>query len=73
MIIYKVWLWFPLFSFFESSIDGKIPNEFEWPITVKEVKTNFYNLTNDIHGILAKMLFLVKIDNHELLKNENKT
>ena len=33
----KVWLWFPLFSFFESGIDGKIPNEFAWPITMHDV------------------------------------
>lgn len=34
----RTWLWFPLFSFFESSIDGKIPNEFEWPITIEHLK-----------------------------------
>jgi hypothetical protein len=25
-------IWFPLFSFFESSVDGIIPNEYESPI-----------------------------------------
>ena len=34
----RTWFWFPLFSFFESGIDGKIPNEFQWPLTVKDVK-----------------------------------
>lgn len=24
-------IWFPLFSYFESSIDGIVPNEYEWP------------------------------------------
>ena len=34
----RAWFWFPLFSFFESSIDGKIPNEFAWPLTMYDVK-----------------------------------
>ncbi len=34
----RTWFWFPLFSFFESGIDGKIPNEFEWPLTVQDVR-----------------------------------
>jgi len=25
-------IWFPMFSFFESSIDGVVPNEYEWPL-----------------------------------------
>jgi sphingomyelin synthase-related protein 1 len=25
-------LWIPLFGFFESSIDGAVPNEYEWPL-----------------------------------------
>lgn len=34
---HRVWLWFPLFSFFESRIDGKIPNEFELPISFTDI------------------------------------
>jgi hypothetical protein len=34
---HRVWLWFPMFSFFESRIDGKIPNEFAWPITFNDI------------------------------------
>lgn len=26
-------VWFPLFSYFESSISGIVPNEYEWPFT----------------------------------------
>lgn len=25
-------IWFPLFSFFESSVDGIVPNEYESPV-----------------------------------------
>lgn len=25
-------VWFPLFSFFESKVDGIVPNEYEWPL-----------------------------------------
>ena len=31
----RSWFWFPLFSFFESDIDCKIPNEFQWPMTLQ--------------------------------------
>jgi len=35
----KTWFWFPLFSFFESGVNGgKIPNEFEWPMTIQDCK-----------------------------------
>jgi len=35
----KTWLWFPLFSFFESNVQGgKIPNEFDWPITFNDCR-----------------------------------
>ena len=34
----RTWFWFPLFSFFESSVDCKIPNEFAWPITLTDLK-----------------------------------
>ena len=30
--------WFPLFSFFESGVDGIVPNQYEWPITPLRVK-----------------------------------
>ena len=44
----QTWFWFPLFSFFESGVQGgKIPNEFEWPVTVKDAK-----------GILNKLMTL---------------
>lgn len=26
-------IWFPLFSYFESSINGIVPNEYEWPLS----------------------------------------
>ena len=34
----RAWFWFPLFSFFEHGIGGKIPNEFEWPLTLRDAK-----------------------------------
>lgn len=35
----KTWMWFPLFSFFESGVNGgKIPNEFGWPMTVQDCR-----------------------------------
>lgn len=29
-------IWFPLFYFFESSVDGPVPNEYEWPLRIPE-------------------------------------
>jgi hypothetical protein len=33
----RTWLYFPLFSFFEQNIDGKIPNEFALPFSPADV------------------------------------
>jgi len=34
----RTWFYFPLFSFFEQNIDGRIPNEFELPISPQDVR-----------------------------------
>jgi len=39
----RTWFYFPLFSFFEQNIDGRIPNEFELPLT-----------SVDLHNIVIK-------------------
>jgi len=31
-------VWFPLFSYFESGVDGIVPNVYEWPIKMKYFK-----------------------------------
>ena len=31
-------VWFPLFSFFESSVNGIVPNQYEFPITAERLK-----------------------------------
>ncbi|CAD5116805.1 DgyrCDS5652 [Dimorphilus gyrociliatus] len=31
-------VWFPLFSYFESNIDGPLPNDYEWPLKFNELK-----------------------------------
>ena len=33
----RSWFYFPLFYFFESNIDGKVPNEFEYPVTHRDL------------------------------------
>jgi len=32
----RTWFYFPLFSFFEQNIDGKIPNEFAFPLSFSD-------------------------------------
>ena len=33
----RSWFYFPLFYFFEGNIDGKVPNEFEYPVTHRDL------------------------------------
>lgn len=47
----KTWFWFPLFSFFESGIQGgKVPNEFEWPLTLSDCRDVCSKLTSLLGG-----------------------
>jgi len=40
----RTWFYFPLFSFFEQNIDGRIPNEFQLPLTPHDIKCIFSRL-----------------------------
>merc|ERR1712029_1207074 len=59
----RAWFWFPLFSFFESSIDGKIPNEFDWPISMYDFKEMFRQVQDCIMDIVGKISNKVIITN----------
>ena len=65
----RAWFWFPLFSFFESNIDGKIPNEFDWPINMYDIKETFKSAQDCIVDVYEKMNN--KITN--ITSNETKT
>ena len=43
-VFLRTWFWFPMFSFFESEIDCKIPNEFEFPITMSSIHDFYQDL-----------------------------
>uniref|UniRef100_H2YCU7 Sphingomyelin synthase-like domain-containing protein n=1 Tax=Ciona savignyi TaxID=51511 RepID=H2YCU7_CIOSA len=34
-------IWFPLLSYFECNVPGKVPNEYEWPIQLKNLRKRF--------------------------------
>jgi len=34
----RTWFYFPLFSFFEQNIDGRVPNEFQLPISPQDLQ-----------------------------------
>jgi len=54
-------IWFPLFSYFESGVDGIVPNQYEWPITPRRIKF-----------LLAEVYSNLKINLRELFQiNEN--
>jgi len=42
----RTWFYFPLFSFFEQNIDGRIPNEFQPPVCVDDLKTVYRWIEN---------------------------
>jgi len=44
----RTWFYFPLFSFFEQNIDGRVPNEFELPITPADTKALFQRISDSI-------------------------
>ena len=45
----RSWFYFPLFYFFEGNIDGKVPNEFEYPVTHRDLlKMAFLQIQVDI-------------------------
>ncbi|CAG0889522.1 unnamed protein product [Cyprideis torosa] len=41
---YQVKVWFPMLTYFEGSVDGVIPNEFEWPFTRASLVRHFNSL-----------------------------
>ncbi|XP_023335231.1 sphingomyelin synthase-related protein 1 [Eurytemora carolleeae] len=36
----RTWFYFPLFSFFEQNIDGRVPNEFSLPFSLEQIKNH---------------------------------
>jgi len=45
-------IWFPLFSYFESSIDGIVPNEYEWPVpSIQTLRRWYRTLAGKLHDL----------------------
>jgi len=42
----RTWFYFPLFSFFEQNIDGRIPNEFELPVSMQDIRRAYHWISN---------------------------
>ena len=40
----RTWFYFPLFSFFEQNIDGRVPNEFSLPFSLEQIKNHITRL-----------------------------
>ena len=60
--------WFPLFTFFESGIEGgKIPNVFEYPFTISDFKA----VKNWIMRYITKFLNVIKSAKDETCNNLN--
>ncbi|XP_034942244.1 sphingomyelin synthase-related 1 [Chelonus insularis] len=53
-------IWFPLFSFFESSVDGIVPNEYESPSVIVY---NFVCTFRDLGNFIKQKLSVQKIQN----------
>ncbi|CAK8671030.1 unnamed protein product [Clavelina lepadiformis] len=37
----RIRIWFPLLSYFECNVPGKIPNEYEWPLSTDNLRESF--------------------------------
>lgn len=37
----RIRVWFPMFSYFECNVPGKVPNEYEWPFSMDYIKNCF--------------------------------
>jgi hypothetical protein len=53
---YRARIWFPLFSFFESRVDGMVPNEYQLPwsdVSIVEIRAQTYKLINQTRRIIG--------------------
>jgi len=48
----RTWFYFPLFSFFEQNVDGRVPNEFELPVYPQD----FSNIYTRICGLIDRKI-----------------
>lgn len=58
-------------NLFKSRIDGKIPNEFEWPINVTEVCSTFDKVVSVAKGFSEKIGRLTASNTKENGDNQN--
>jgi len=52
----RTWFYFPLFSFFEQNIDGRVPNEFQLPISPKDIKDEISRLVVFLKKICTRCM-----------------
>jgi len=50
----RTWFYFPLFSFFEQNIDGRIPNEFQIPVSVDDLRSGYQWVVNLFQNIFRE-------------------
>jgi len=55
-------IWFPLFSYFEENVDGDIPNEYEWPLSLGFFRNLLRRMTNKSTSRLDESEILKKHD-----------
>jgi len=51
----RTWFYFPLFSFFEQNIDGRVPNEFELPVTCEDIQAFAMKFSHRFSTFTEKM------------------
>lgn len=61
-------IWFPLFSYFESGVEGIIPNEYE---TLDDILKNLWNFCKDTTNILKEKIIPVRETAKKSLTNVN--
>jgi len=66
----RTWFYFPLFSFFEQNVDGRVPNEFELPLSPRDLSNLYCRIRDFILHRLDE--FSVAKDNVSKDKKERK-
>jgi hypothetical protein len=68
----RTWFYFPLFSFFEHNINGRVPNEFELPLTPSDVVAFGTSVFEVFHHKFRDIQFGKKIKSLSPEKKERK-
>lgn len=66
-------IWFPMFSYFESSVDGIIPNEYTSPKEILKKLGNWLITVKDLCMLTARRIWIAQPNNPEPNKRRRRS